>query len=44
LYERKPDDILLLAWRYADPIVKRHEAFRKAGGRFIVPLPEISVI
>jgi SAM-dependent methyltransferase len=44
LYERKPDDVLLLAWRYADPIVSRHEAFRKAGGRFIVPLPEISVI
>jgi hypothetical protein len=44
LYDRKPDDVLLLAWRYADPIVRRHEAFRKAGGRFIVPLPEISVI
>jgi SAM-dependent methyltransferase len=44
LYERKPDDILLLAWRYAEPIVSRHEAFRTAGGRFIVPLPEISVI
>jgi SAM-dependent methyltransferase len=44
LYDRKPDDVLLLAWRYADPIVSRHEAFRKAGGRFIVPLPEISVI
>jgi hypothetical protein len=44
LYERKPDDVLLLAWRYAAPIVSRHEGFRQAGGRFIVPLPEISLI
>jgi SAM-dependent methyltransferase len=44
LYERKPDDVLLLAWRYADPIVSRHEAFRRGGGRFILPLPEIRVL
>jgi SAM-dependent methyltransferase len=43
LYERRPDDVLLLAWRYAEPIMKRHEQFRKAGGRFILPLPGISV-
>jgi SAM-dependent methyltransferase len=44
LYERKPDDVLLLAWRYAEPIMSRHEAFRRAGGRFIVPLPDITVL
>jgi hypothetical protein len=43
LYEKKPDDVLLLAWRYAEPIMKRHEKFRAAGGRFILPLPEISI-
>jgi SAM-dependent methyltransferase len=42
LYEKKPDDVLLLAWRYAEPIMKRHEKFHAAGGRFILPLPEIS--
>ena len=42
LYEKRPDDVLLLAWRYADPILKRHAAYRQAGGRFILPLPEIS--
>ena len=41
LYDRKPDDVLLLAWRYADPIMNRHEAYRRSGGRFILPLPEI---
>src|SRR5262249_38065371 len=43
LYDRKPDDLLVLAWRYAQPIISRHEAYRRAGGRFILPLPEISV-
>jgi hypothetical protein len=43
LYDKKPDDVLILAWRYAEPIMKRHEAYRRAGGKFILPLPEISV-
>jgi len=44
LYDRKPDDVVLLAWRYAEPIMSRHEAYQRAGGRFILPLPEVSVI
>jgi SAM-dependent methyltransferase len=42
LYDRKPDDVLLLAWRYAEPIVAKHAAYKQAGGRFILPLPEIT--
>ena len=44
LYERKPDDVLLLAWRYAEPILTRHARYRQEGGRFILPLPEIRVV
>ena len=44
LYDRKPDDVLLLAWRYAEPITKRHARFTNGGGRFILPLPEISFL
>lgn len=44
LYDKKPDYVIVLAWNYADPIIKRHEAFRDAGGRFIVPLPEVRII
>ena len=44
LHERRPDDVLLLAWRYAEPIMNRHAAYRQAGGRFILPLPEIAVV
>jgi SAM-dependent methyltransferase len=43
LYDRKPDEVVLLAWRYADPIMSKHEAYRRAGGHFISPLPEMSI-
>lgn len=34
-----PSAVVVLAWRYAAPIIARHERFQAAGGRFIVPLP-----
>ena len=43
LYERKPDYVLILAWRYATPIMKRHQAYQRQGGHFIVPLPTLAV-
>jgi SAM-dependent methyltransferase len=44
LYDRRPDDVLLLAWRYADPIMRKHQRYRESGGRFILPLPEIATV
>lgn len=44
LYEKKPDYVLILAWRYAEPIMQKHQAFIEQGGHFIVPLPKIEVI
>lgn len=44
LYERKPDDVLILAWRFAQPIIKKHQAYLDQGGRFIVPVPAIELI
>ena len=43
LYERRPDYVIVLAWNFAQPIMAKHSAFRAAGGRFIVPLPELEV-
>ena len=42
LYERRPDWVLALAWRYAEPIMRRHEAYRQSGGRFLIPLPQVT--
>ena len=44
IYKRKPDYILILAWRFYEAIINKHRAFLKNGGHFIVPLPEFKVI
>lgn len=36
-------DVLILAWNYAENILKKLEDFMKAGGRCIVPFPEVKV-
>ena len=43
LYEQKPDYVVILAWNFAGPIMKKHEAYRAAGGHFIVPIPTLAV-
>ena len=43
LYERRPDTVIILAWNFAEPIMDKHSAFLDAGGRFIVPLPELKI-
>jgi SAM-dependent methyltransferase len=44
LYERKPDYVVILAWRFADLVVKQHQRYLDQGGRFIVPLPALRIL
>lgn len=44
LLEQKIDYVVVLAWNFADSIIRNNEAFGIAGGRFIVPLPEVKII
>ena len=41
--ERQPDYLIILAWNFAEPIMRGQEAFARRGGRFIVPLPSLTV-
>ena len=44
LETRKPDIVVVLAWIYADPILKRNQEFIEQGGEFLIPLPTTRVI
>lgn len=44
LLRDQPDYTLLLAWNFVDEILEQQGEYRRRGGRFIVPVPQVKVI
>jgi SAM-dependent methyltransferase len=44
LLEDRPDYLLLLAWNFLDEIAAQQAKYRAAGGKLIVPIPEVRVL
>jgi len=43
IYSKKPDAVIILAWNFAEPIMRNHDKYLNQGGTFIVPLPKVKI-
>lgn len=42
--KQKPDYVLILAWNFAAEIMEKEKRFKESGGRFIIPVPEVTIV
>ena len=44
LMEERPDYTLLLSWNLTDEVLQQQAEYRRLGGQFIVPIPDVRIV
>lgn len=44
LLEDRPDAVLIIAWNFADEIMKQQREYQAQGGTFVIPVPKVRVV
>ena len=44
LLAQMPDYVIILPWNFKDEILQQQEQYQKKGGKFIIPIPEVTVL
>ena len=44
IYRERPDYLVILAWNFAESIMKKHKDYLNSGGKFILPMPHPKII